>query len=198
MKIARWVGILALIVGLGLIGNAVWEVWGTDVLANSQNDRDTAEVEQQWSEQTTPDPAKPHLTKNDKVLIKIPKFGEKYKWIIQSGTTTEDLHHGPGHYVNSGELGKPGNYALAGHRTTYGAPFKYLDELRKDDEIRLETWNKIYIYAVTSESVVDPKDVFVLEPTEDATITLTTCHPEFSSRERLIVKGELVETIAKG
>lgn len=198
MRLAiRLLAIVALILGLSFLIYAGYQLWGTDMIANSQNDRDTTQVEQQWSEQRAEDPSTTTLTKNDKVLIKIPKFGAKYKWVVQDGVTVDDLHHGPGHYEGSGGLGELGNYAIAGHRTTYGAPFNRIGELVKGDEVRFETWNKIYIYSVTTKSVVDPTDVFVLDETADATLTLTTCHPEFSSSERLIVKGVLTSIINK-
>lgn len=190
MKLLKGLGLLLVVAGLVVVSSVVWELWGTDVVSNAENDRQISQVEQQWS-QNSPDP-QTKLTKNKTVLIKIPRFGSDYKWVVREGTETDILKRGPGHYINSGALGEPGNYAIAGHRTTYGAPFNKLDRLKKGDEIQLETWDSIYIYTVTGKSVVDPKDGFVLDETDDPTITLTTCHPEFSSRERLIIKGELV------
>ena len=195
MKLLKSLGLLLVVVGLVVVASVIWELWGTDVVSNAENDRQISQVEQQWS-QNSPD-SQTKLTKNKTVLIKIPRFGPDYKWVVREGTETDILKRGPGHYIDSGVLGEPGNYAIAGHRTTYGAPFNKLDQLKKGDEIQLETWDSIYIYTVTGKSVVDPTDGFVLEATKDATITLTTCHPEFSSRERLIVKGTLKEILNK-
>ena len=102
-----------------------------------------------------------------------------------------DLRKGPGHYPDSPMPGQLGNAAIAGHRTTYGAPFNRIDELAPGDEITIVTVSGTFHYSVTGQLIVTPKQTEVLDPTPDATLTLTTCNPKYSARERLVVKARL-------
>jgi sortase A len=128
--------------------------------------------------------------------VQIPSIGVEQ--FVVEGVTRDDLRKGPGHYPSTPLPGQPGNAAIAGHRTTHGAPFNQLDELATGDPIVVTTLNGIYTYRVTESFVVDPSDVSVLDPVVDAdaalenTLTLTTCTPEFSARQRLVIRAELV------
>ena len=90
-------------------------------------------------------------------LIRIPKIGLD-RAIVQ-GVTVPDLRKGPGHYPDSPMPGQLGNAAIAGHRTTYGAPFNRLDELVAGDEITIVTLAGTFHYPVTEQLVVSPRDV---------------------------------------
>ncbi|NLU66521.1 class E sortase [Streptomyces sp. HNM0574] len=110
-----------------------------------------------------------------------------------------------GHYPQTGEPGAPGNFAVAGHRNTHGEPFRYLNRLRTGDEIRVETADARYVYAVARTiAQTTPGDGTVLEPVPYSSVhprqrmsgpghylTLTTCTPEYTSTYRLVVWGEL-------
>lgn len=119
------------------------------------------------------------------------------------GVRRRDLKKGPGHLTGSPLPGQPGNAVISGHRTTYGAPFGDLGELVAGDRIEVETALGIHVYEVreapdrcrTEEGlcVVQPTGLWVTEPREGAWLTLTTCHPRFSARQRLIVFAELVD-----
>jgi sortase A len=122
-------------------------------------------------------------------IIKIPKIGLD-RAVVQ-GITVPDLRTGPGHYPATPLPGQLGNAAIAGHRTTYGAPFNRLDELVTGDPIVIETLTGTFHYSVTQQLVVSPKEVSVLDPTPEASLTLTTCNPKFSASQRLIVKAVL-------
>lgn len=106
---------------------------------------------------------------------------------------------GIGHYEDTAMPGEIGNFAVAGHRQSHGKPFYDIDELREGDELIVETADAWYVYRVTSWDIVMPADVEVIAPNpidpvaapEEAMITLTTCHPLFSTRERYIVHGAL-------
>jgi sortase A len=116
---------------------------------------------------------------------------------VVSGVSLDDLRAGPGHYPESAEPGEDGNLAVAGHRTTYGAPFWSLDELREGDTIHVvDRDGEEWVYEYTEQRVVSPADTWVVgeDPLESGapTITLTTCHPRFSAAQRLIAWGELV------
>jgi sortase A len=122
----------------------------------------------------------------------IPKLGlDKY---LVDGTTEADLSKGPGHYAGTPYPGQPGNVGIAGHRTTYGAPFYRLNELTIGDDIYFtDTSGAKYRYQVDQAPlVVAPSDVAVLDATPDAELTLTTCNPRFSATSRMVVKAKLV------
>jgi sortase A len=87
--------------------------------------------------------------------------------------------------------GQVGNAAIAGHRTTYGAPFFRLNELQPDDVIRVRTLQGLFEYKVSRTEIVHPSELSVLKQTPDAELTLTTCEPRYSARRRLVVHAVL-------
>jgi sortase A len=112
--------------------------------------------------------------------------------VLYEGVDTETLKLGPGHIPETAFPGQPGNAAVSGHRTTYGRPFFDIDQLAPGDVIEVETAIGVHTYEVRELEIVAPTDVWVIEPREGAWLTLTTCHPKWSARERLIVFAELV------
>ncbi|SET77992.1 class E sortase [Nonomuraea wenchangensis] len=135
-------------------------------------------------------------------LLSIPRLGPGFRYAIVEGVGADQLRKGPGHYPGSALPGQIGNFVVSGHRTTYAAPFNRLDELERGDEIVVDAREARYTYRVTSQDVVEPDEVDVLAPVPGkldirpirAYITLSTCHPEFSAAQRLIVYGVLKET----
>jgi sortase A len=123
-------------------------------------------------------------------VIRIPKIGVE-KAVVE-GVGVPDLRKGPGHYPGTPLPGQPGNAAVAGHRTTYGAPFYDLDQLGAGDEIDVTTLQGDYRFVVDRTQVVRPDQVEVIAPTAESRLTLTTCNPRFSSRQRLVVSAVLV------
>lgn len=122
--------------------------------------------------------------------IKIPSIGVDV--VVVEGTSPSALRAGAGHYPATPLPCEPGNVAITGHRTTYGRPFNQLDRLKVGDQIRLETPIGECVYLVNREPYITvPTDLSVLDPTPAATLTLTTCHPKGSARQRLIVKADL-------
>jgi sortase A len=123
--------------------------------------------------------------------IEIPAIG--IDDIFVQGVTVSDLKKGPGHYPDTPFPGQAGNAAIAGHRTTYGAPFNRVDELAPGDEIIITTVQGRFRYQVTAEGrqIVSPNAVEVLNPTEDNRLTLTSCHPKYSARERIVIVAAL-------
>ncbi len=130
--------------------------------------------------------------------------------IVVEGVTVADLREGPGHYSSSPFPGQPGNAAIAGHRTTYGAPFNRIDELQPGDDIVVTTVQGTFVYEVmpageaypdagldfersmSGHLVVSPSETWVLDDFGDNRLTLTACHPKFSARQRIIVAARLV------
>jgi sortase A len=114
--------------------------------------------------------------------------------VIVQGTGTDDLRRGPGHYLGTPLPGQAGNAAIAGHRTTYGAPFGNLDKVAPGDPIVVSTPEGDFQYDATRSVVVDPNDVSVIAPTPANQLTLTTCTPRYSAAQRLVVQASLVGT----
>ena len=122
--------------------------------------------------------------------IKIPAIGVDV--IVVEGTSASALRAGAGHYPSTPLPCENGNVGIAGHRTTYGRPFSQLDRLKPGDEITLETPVGACTYVVSrAPFIVSPTDLWVVDPTPTGTLTLTTCHPRGSARQRLIVKADL-------
>jgi sortase A len=118
-------------------------------------------------------------------------------WYVVQGVGTDDLAKGPGHFRETPMPGQLGNAAIAGHRTTHGAPFGDLDELQPGDLITVVMANGsgTFTYSVTGTIIVSPSEYAKVIPTIDfsvATLTLATCHPEFTSKQRMIVQAVLV------
>ncbi len=121
---------------------------------------------------------------------------------VAEGTTRDVLRSGPGHYPSTPRPGERGNVAIAGHRTTHGAPFLNIDQLNPGDEITIETVDGTYTYAVEGQVddsgnsvghlIVRPEDVGVIMDKGDDRLTLTACHPKYSARQRIIVTAVLV------
>jgi len=104
----------------------------------------------------------------------------------------ENLNKGPAHLAGSALPGRPGNCVIAGHRTTYSRPFFSLDNMEEGDEIVLVDLSRnTYSYQVAQVLIVEPGDVWVMEPTAEPSTTLIACHPLFSARKRIVVKAVL-------
>ena len=107
------------------------------------------------------------------------------------GATNNKLEYGPGYILGTSLPGSGGNFAIAGHRTTYGAPFGNLDRVQVGETIIFQTNTNQYKYEVIEVKIVSPEDNYILENYGDDRITLTTCHPKFSAKQRLVVIGQL-------
>lgn len=180
----------------------VYQLVGTNaVTSRGQSDlRD--QLQQEWSAApaATGDPEKvvPKRALPGKALavLDIPKIRLDNKIVVE-GVGREDLRKGPGHVPSTVLPGQDGAFGVSGHRTTYGAPFYRLNELAKGDTITVVTREAIYTYTVTRTAIVRPTDTQVLDNVKGpdgkpkATITLTTCHPRYSARQRFIVFGDL-------
>jgi sortase A len=117
--------------------------------------------------------------------IVIPAIGVS-EYVVE-GTDTGDLRKGPGHYPETPLPGGPGTAAIAGHRTTYGAPFRNIDDLERGQVIRVDMPDGTYVYRVQRVTIVDDQDLSVLEPVGYRRLMLSACHPLYSAAERVIV-----------
>jgi sortase A len=177
-----------------------YQLWGTGLYTSRQQDslrsqfKQKAHIEQPAGSttSTTLDPRNlppPPPTGDAVAAIRIPKIGVDK--IVVQGVGEADLRKGPGHYPETPLPGEQGNAAIAGHRTTYGAPFNRLDELAAGDEVLVTTVKGSFTYKVATTHVVKPNQVEVLNATPTPTLTLTTCNPKYSAKERLVVVANL-------
>jgi len=113
--------------------------------------------------------------------------------VVIQGTGTEDLQKGPGHYPETAFPGQGKTVAFAGHRTTYLAPFRHLDQLESGDEVVLEMPYANFTYRVQMTRVVDPSDVQIVHDTGYERLVLTACHPLYSAAERIAAFARLKE-----
>jgi len=112
---------------------------------------------------------------------------------VFEGTSADIINQGPGHYEETPMPGEPGNSAIAGHRTMHGHPFRHLDQLNNGDAITVYTKAGKFSYRVVNIKVVSPNDISVIQPSTDSVLTLTTCNPVGSARQRLVVRAELAK-----
>jgi sortase A len=117
--------------------------------------------------------------------IEIPAIDVR-EYVVE-GTDTGDLRKGPGHYPETPLPGDPGTAAIAGHRTTYGAPFRNIDDLRRGQRIVVDMPDGRFVYRVERTTIVDDQDLSVLDPVGYRRLVLSACHPLYSAAERVIV-----------
>jgi sortase A len=195
-----WIRNVGLVIGLFV----VWQLWGTAISQHHEQHQlqNSFEASVRKHHPAASTSAGPALIPAGQVVpvpaegspvakLQIPAIG--LDEIVVSGTAESDLAEGPGHYVGSAAPGQAGNVAIAGHRTTNGAPFNRLGQLAIGAKILLTTLSGERLTYVVSQTPppVPPSDVTVLDDFDDNRITLTTCNPEYSSTNRLIVVGEL-------
>jgi sortase A len=129
--------------------------------------------------------------------LEIPAIGVN-RYVVE-GVAEADLQEGPGHYPGTPLPGHSGNVAIAGHRTTFGAPFFRLNEVHSGDLVYLtDALGTTWVYRVASQFVVAPSDVAVLDATKAPELTLTTCNPRFEATSRLVVRAVLLTHLVRG
>lgn len=127
---------------------------------------------------------------NAMAIMVIPKINLTVA--VAEGIDEETLKYAVGHFEGTAMPGERGNFAVAGHRSyTYSEYFNRADELHQGDEIIVRTKKGEFTYIVIEQRVVEPTEISVLNPTDDATITLVTCTPIRVATHRLIIKGRL-------
>jgi sortase A len=111
---------------------------------------------------------------------------------VVEGTDVDSLRKGPGHYPETPLPGERGTTAIAGHRTTYGAPFRNIDDLDRGDLIMVDMPDGRFVYRVEESKIVDDQDLSVLKPVGYRRLMLSACHPLYSAAQRVIVYARQV------
>lgn len=204
-------------VGLFVLLFLGWHVWFNDIVQGAAQDKAAASLSNSWNtaaantiefdratgasdgairDYSPPVVASPGKAKSFATVL-VPRFGQRYERTVAEGVDPEAVLNnqvtGIGHYPTTALLGQVGNFAVAAHRTTYGAPFADVDKLRVGDRIYVETEEGWYIYRFRNLEYVYPTGVAVLNPVpqmqiaaKDRLLTMTSCHPKLSAAERII------------
>jgi sortase A len=199
--------------GVVILLFAVYQLYGTGVTTARAQDRLERQLADEWSDpppsetseasepSATPvRPAPPPELGAPVAVMTIPRLGEDYRHVVVEGVGREELKKGPGHQPGTAWPGQLGNTVLAGHRTTYGAPFGRFDELAAGDDVVVTDASGSYTYRISGTEIVDPSDTAVILPVPrqpgttptQRLLTLITCTPKYSAKYRLIITGELV------
>ena len=128
--------------------------------------------------------------------IRIPSIG--LSSVVVAGTGTSDLRLGPGHYPGTPLPGARGTVGIAGHRTTYGAPFRKLDKLSKGDRIEVRMPYGTFTYRVEQSRIVAPTAIWVTRRKSYDRLILSACHPLYSAAQRIVVFARLIGSKPKG
>jgi len=189
----RGFGRLCFFAAAFVAGYLLWILWGTNLVTDRAQAELRAEFDTKLEHQTPPPPDDEIVRVPGSAVAKIVIPRMELDMIVVDGTSTKDLERGPGLFPDSKMPWQPhGRVAIAGHRTTYKAPFWDLDTLRMGDEIQLQTEHGTFDYRVYRTEIVAPTASQVADPdaTENPTLVLTTCTPRFSAEQRLVVFAE--------
>lgn len=203
-------GEILITLGLLILLFVGWQLWWTDVLAHRSYDETRALLDQEWGIDDTvgrePQPVQATYGKPF-ALMYIPAMRES-AWAVPviEGTDLSLLQNGVGHHERSALPGELGNFAVAGHRTTYGAPFGNIEQLRKGDQVIVETKHGWYIYELDRSQIIEGWEGWILDPVPgkprdtvptEALITIYACHPKFSAAQRFVWFGHLVDEYSR-
>jgi sortase (surface protein transpeptidase) len=217
--VAQAIGEILVTGGLVVLLFVVYSLFVTDLITDRRQGELTRQLQEEWDRPRATEQQAPHesILGDAFAVLYIPRLGADYERVVVEGTTDAALRQGPGHYAGTAGPGEQGNLAIAGHRDGKGSPFLELDLLRPGDPIVVETADSWFVYRVLGDpdtgdfaadpsgipgqQIVSPSALEVIAPTPNgaadgspsgAYLTLTTCHPRFSARQRLIIHAELV------
>jgi sortase A len=193
--VLRFLGSVLMVSGLLLIADAgVTLAWQEPVSAFF------AERQQNALQQELEDPP-PHVEKRIREKrplpgdaigeIILPSLGKHY--FMVEGTDTDNLRKGPGHYPETPLPGERGTVAVAGHRTTYGAPFRNIDQLKHGNRIIMSMPYGRFLYRVEKTQVVDDSALWITDPVGYDRLVLSACHPLYSAAQRIVVFARLTK-----
>jgi sortase A len=173
----------------------VWELWWTDVSANREQAAIVQSLDRMFAHPVTGEHPQDVRFGQAFAILRIPRLGFDFARPVLEGTSHDILTRGVGHYPGTALPGALGNMAIAGHRTTYGRPFHDIDTLQPGDRIIVETQTAYTVYTVVRHVIVPPTQVSVVAPVPqhpgrrptERWLTLTSCHPKYSARQRYVV-----------
>ena len=225
--VVRGIGQFLISAGIVILLFVVYELWITGLYTKHWQSSHYKSLIQSWGpghssiEISKADPHISHIPLGSGIaVLRIPRLGKGYHMVIVEGTGTSDLEKGPGHYPGTAFPGQVGNFAVAGHRTTYLHPFYNINELKPGDAIVLETKTMWFTYRVEDsppakgyphvpyQEIVNPTDVAVASPVPDQSnpnakpslkmLTFTSCNPRYSAAQRIVIHAVLTQALPKG
>ncbi|MFI0238417.1 class E sortase [Streptomyces sp. NPDC016845] len=211
--VVRSVSELCITVGAVIVLFVVYVLFWTGVKAHGAMNHQIDVLHEQWAkrpvatappagsstQETPPNPAAYEGGKPFAVMY-IPRLGFTWNKPVLEDTRVGTLKKGLGHYAGTAQLGQKGNFAVAGHRRTYGDPFKDFPRLRAGDAVVLTDGTTWFTYRIdkgpyrtlpTDVAVIDPVPRRSGYPAPGRYLTLTTCDPEWGHSHRLIVWAHL-------
>ncbi|MFD7321263.1 class E sortase [Streptomyces sp. NPDC059875] len=214
--IVRTFSELCITVGTLIVLFVVYVMFWTGVQAESATAGQIDTLEQEWVDQpvpvpdatAAPAPPKAYTPGRGVAVMYIPRLGKNWEWPVLEGTSPSLLKKGLGHYPATARLGETGNFSVAGHRRTYGDPFKDFPRLRPGDAVVLTDGTTWFTYRIDRKPYrTVPTDIGVIDPVPRPLkkgaagldgpgryLTLTTCEPEWGSSHRLIAWAHLDAT----
>ncbi|MFI1164920.1 class E sortase [Streptomyces sp. NPDC020801] len=213
--IVRTVSELCITAGSLIVLFVVYVLFWTGVTADSVMRDQIDQLQRQWSKGAVRQPAGgpaaaaspskpvPYVGGRPFAIMYIPRLGFTWNKPVLEDTEVGTLKKGLGHYAGTAHLGQVGNFAVAGHRRTYGDPFKDFPELRQGDAVVLTDGTTWFTYRIDKGPYKTvPTDVEVIDPVPRKSgytrpgryLTLTTCDPEWGHSHRLIVWAHLDST----
>ncbi|GAA2792055.1 hypothetical protein GCM10019017_41950 [Streptomyces showdoensis] len=202
---------LCITVGAVIVLFVVYVLYWTGVQAGTATAGQLDTLQREWVDRPVEAPAapraaappKPYTAGKGFAVMYVPRLGRDWEWPVLEGTAAGTLKKGLGHYAGTARLGGTGNFAVAGHRRTYGDPFKDFPRLRRGDAVVLTDGTTWYTYRIDREPYrTVPTDIGVIDPVPGKSgfdgpgryLTLTTCDPEWGSSHRLIAWAHLDAT----
>ena len=211
-RIVAGIGRTCIASGVLILLFVAYQLWGTGLAESRSQDKlrsdflDALEAPTTTTSSTAPRTTTPGETTTTLSAAPPPPSGEAVAniRIAKIGVEKADvegvgvnaLKQGPGHYPTTPMPGQPGNAAIAGHRTTYGAPFFRLDELTDGDLVQVTTRQGEFTYKMRDRLIVKPSQNEVLAPSDENLLTLTTCNPRYSAAQRMVIVSELTDNPA--
>jgi sortase A len=225
MRVIRHLSTLIIVVGLGLLAWTgtvyVWKDPFTTLYTAYEQRRLDSSLEEtfdRWKPIATPRRQEPRPMKGfEGEPVNVPREARAYRLgaeggdgvarleiprldldvVVVNGTEVGDLRRGPGRHLESAMPGEGELVYIAGHRTTYGAPFSHIDKLKRGDRIRVELPYATIVYGVTADRIVDQYELSVLKSRGREELILQACHPRFFSSERYLVYARPVQVLPK-
>lgn len=204
------VGELLITAGAVLMLYVFWQLFVNDPVVSEVHQRQSQEYSIKDAPQSKEFVAIKSNLRQAAVFAKlyVPKFGKDYERLIGQGTFQKVTLNvvGVGHYVSSDWPGEAGNFAVAAHRTSHGAPFADIDRLKAGDKVWVETNDSWFTYEYRQTKIVKPSEIGVIDDLPKGLtgaiaggkyMTMTSCHPKWTNQQRIIVWLELVKTDPK-
>ncbi|MFE3033551.1 class E sortase [Streptomyces canus] len=213
--VVRTVSELCITAGALIVLFVAYVLFWTGVKADTVMDDQIDRLQHQWAQGSVRQPKvtagasaaparpAPYRSGEPFAIMYIPRLGFTWNKPVLEGTQVGTLKKGLGHYANTAQLGQPGNFSVAGHRRTYGDPFKDFPRLRRGDAVVLTDGTTWFTYRIDKGPYKTvPSDIEVIDPVPRKSgytrpgryLTLTTCDPEWGHSHRLIVWAHLDST----